>query len=225
MRKSFKIILTTLLILLTFTLTACSKASKFEKVTIENGVIIDFDLEEYKDKLVIGLYKDGTLYTNFFELKDGEYQVITVLPKEDGKAVLLPEIADKGQVFAGWYGEKDGESIGRITSTSQLEGLSKVYVRHITLLDACLVALVCIIIVFSMLALLWGIVSLFRYFKPASDKKPQQQVVKPVIQPKKQLKMEDITDDDMMVAALVASIDYHSETKENVRVVSVKEIK
>ena len=37
--------------------------------------------------------------------------------------------------------------------------------------------------------------------------------------------MEDIKDDDMMAAALVATIDYHEETGENVRVVSIKEIK
>ena len=34
----------------------------------------------------------------------------------------------------------------------------------------------------------------------------------------------DITDDDMMVATLVATIAYRNETHENVRVVSVKQI-
>ena len=38
------------------------------------------------------------------------------------------------------------------------------------------------------------------------------------------LKLEDIKDEDMMVAALVATIDYHEETKQDVRVVSIKQI-
>lgn len=86
-----------------------------------------------------------------------------------------------------------------------------------------LIALVCIIIVFAMLALLWGIVSLFKFLpkpkeKVKKDKKPQANDVKPA------LKIEDIKDEDMMVAALVASIEYRNEVKEDVRVVSIKEL-
>lgn len=86
-----------------------------------------------------------------------------------------------------------------------------------------LIALVCIVIVFLMLALLWGIVSLFKFLpkpkeKVKEDKKPQANDVKPA------LKIEDIKDEDMMVAALVASIEYRNEVKEDVRVVSIKEL-
>ncbi|MFU8792785.1 MAG: hypothetical protein ACNA7K_02060 [Acholeplasmataceae bacterium] len=36
--------------------------------------------------------------------------------------------------------------------------------------------------------------------------------------------IDDITDDDMMVAALVASIDYQEQTKEDVRVTRIRKI-
>lgn len=45
-----------------------------------------------------------------------------------------------------------------------------------------------------------------------------------VIEPKKALSMDDITDEDMMVAALVATIDYANEASGNVRLVSIKQI-
>ena len=58
---------------------------------------------------------------------------------------------------------------------------------------------------------------------PATEKPVQQQAS--ATKAEKALTMEDIKDDDMMAAALVATIDYHEETGENVRVVSIKEIK
>ena len=91
--------------------------------------------------------------------------------------------------------------------------------------DACLVALVCILIVFAMLALLWGVVASFKLFAPKAKAEVKEN--KPVVvqsAPQKAFTAADIKDDDMMVAALVASIDYREETKENVRVVSVKQI-
>jgi len=42
---------------------------------------------------------------------------------------------------------------------------------------------------------------------------------------KKKLTIDDIKDDDMMVAALIASIDYQQVTKGDVQVLSIKEIK
>jgi Na+-transporting methylmalonyl-CoA/oxaloacetate decarboxylase gamma subunit len=41
----------------------------------------------------------------------------------------------------------------------------------------------------------------------------------------KPFSIEDIKDEEMMVAALVASIDYRELTKTNVRVVSIREVK
>lgn len=96
---------------------------------------------------------------------------------------------------------------------------------NLDIATACLIALVCIIIVFGMLALLWGIVSLFK-FLPAPALKKEEASAKPknVQQIRKALKMEDIKDENMMVAALVASIDYHEETKEDVRVTAIREL-
>lgn len=99
-------------------------------------------------------------------------------------------------------------------------------IADISIGEACLIAIVCIAIVFSMLALLWGIVSLFKYL-PNKDVKEQTKVVKKentVTVNHKKLSLSDIKDDDMMAAALVASIDYHNEIKKDVRVVSVKEL-
>ena len=94
-----------------------------------------------------------------------------------------------------------------------------------TLPEAALVALVCILIVFGMLALLCLIVSAFKLVVPkaktvAKENKPAAVVAAP----QKAFTAADIKDEDMMVAALVASIEYREETKENVRVVSVKQI-
>ena len=94
-----------------------------------------------------------------------------------------------------------------------------------TFADACLVALVCILIVFLMLALLWAVVATFKLVAPKAKAEVKEN--KPVAvqnAPKKVFTAADIKDEDMMVAALVASIDYREETKENVRVVSVKQI-
>ena len=94
-----------------------------------------------------------------------------------------------------------------------------------TFVDACLVALVCIAIVFAMLALLWGIVAAFKLVAPKAEATVKEN--KPVAvssAPQKAFTAADIKDEDMMVAALIASIDYQEETKENVRVVSVKQI-
>lgn len=41
----------------------------------------------------------------------------------------------------------------------------------------------------------------------------------------KKLTLSDIKDEDMMVAALIATIDYNNETKKDARLVSIKEIK
>lgn len=91
--------------------------------------------------------------------------------------------------------------------------------------QAGLIALVCVIIVFGMLAILWGVVSLFKLIPhkaPKTESQPATKASAPV--QKSAIKLEDIKDEDMMVAALVASIDYHEEVKEDVKVVSIKEL-
>ena len=88
-----------------------------------------------------------------------------------------------------------------------------------------LFSLVAIAIVFIVLALLVLIVSLMSKINFESKKKeaaPAPVAAAPV---QKKFTMEDIKDEDMMVAALVATADFIEETKKtDVRVVSVKQI-
>lgn len=99
--------------------------------------------------------------------------------------------------------------------------------EEVSFIDSLSITAICVLIVFSMLILLALVVAAFEWFKP-KKKAPVQEVVKDVApvqyaQPSS-LKLEDIKDEDMMVAALVATIDYHEETKQDVRVVSIKQI-
>ena len=97
---------------------------------------------------------------------------------------------------------------------------------NITFGEACLFALFSILVVFVILILITLIIALMAKLK-ITDKKEVKQVVKPVEQPKvsrKQTKLEDIKDDDMMAAVLVATIDYANEIKEDVHLVSVREL-
>ena len=92
--------------------------------------------------------------------------------------------------------------------------------------EACLFALFSILVVFVILILITLIISLMAKLK-LTDKKEVKQVAKPVEQPvvsRKQTKLEDIKDDDMMAAVLVATIDYANEIKEDVHLVSVREL-
>ena len=97
--------------------------------------------------------------------------------------------------------------------------------EEVSFVDSLGITGVCVLIVFLMLIILALVVAAFQVF---NKKAPVQEVVEetaPVqyAQPSS-LKLEDIKDEDMMVAALVASIDYHEEIKEDVRVVSIKQI-
>ena len=87
-----------------------------------------------------------------------------------------------------------------------------------------IIAAICIAIVFLMLMLLWGIVALFKFLPKNKEKPALVEENKAASAPKEYISVEDIKDEDMMVAALVATIDYHDEVKEDVRVVSIKEI-
>ena len=99
--------------------------------------------------------------------------------------------------------------------------------EKVSIIESLSITAICVLIVFSMLILLALVVAAFEWFKP-KKKAPAQEVVEDVApvqyaQPSS-LKLEDIKDEDMMVAALVATIDYHEETKQDVRVVSIKQI-
>lgn len=172
--------------------------------------------------------KTAILYLPGSTIPQGEYEIIFVEDSkvnQTTKVYSYPEIANDGLTFAGWYTTNDFQKGTRV-STNNNQSANILYARYITFADACLVALVCILIVFLMLALLWGVVSLFKYLAPkTSNEKVNTKENNTIVNtPKKVFTMADITDDDMMVATLVATIAYRNETHENVRVVSVKQI-
>lgn len=249
MKKIFQFLTCILVLFLTITTTGCAKKrEEYKTIKIEADIIGELstaiEIEDVKKNtdlvpegtVLIGLLKDGVLYVennNVYptELKAGTYEVIT-MPKTNDEVLSLPSIpSSEGGMFAfsGWYKTSDFSKGDRISSVNQLNlatGVTELYIRYISFGDACLVALVCIIIVFGMLALLWGIVALFKFFALKEKTGEKQEVAKPIVSaPQKAFTMADITDDDMMAAALVATIDYHNETHQNVKVVSIKEIK
>ena len=95
--------------------------------------------------------------------------------------------------------------------------------------DGALVTLISILMVFVILLIIIGITTLIfkaiglfemkkeidEYKKTGGYKEEETEVEKPNI---------DIKDEDMMVAVLVASIDYQNEIKKDVRLVNVKEL-
>ena len=189
--------------------------AKYESTSyVQNRYLIGFlSTVEYdvpQDSLLLSgrhyiFYQSGSV------LPAGEYYAVYSTPEE---GLAYPEIEIKGMKYAGYF-KADGTRITTPAKDSML------FVRYISFADAGLVVVVCVAIVFAMLALLWGIVSLFRFIAPKAIEAKKEE--KPVVQ-KQQIKLEDIKDEDMMVAVLVASIDYHEETQQDVRVVSVKEL-
>lgn len=186
---------------------------------------------DYKDVTYLGLFDgNGTLYVEGAKVPAGEYYLI-----EESSGVPALEKDDKGffgPYFAGWYQTKDcrnaeGKLADRLITGFSVDEDHIVYAYYIEFYQAVLVAIVCIAIVFSMLLLLWGIVSLFKFIAPKQKQQKDQPKAAPAAQApvKKAISLADIKDEEMMAAALVATIDYHEETKEDVRVVSIKEIK
>jgi len=87
-----------------------------------------------------------------------------------------------------------------------------------TFSDGLLISLFSILIVFLMLGVVALAIGLLKYIVvPTNDI-----IEQPTIH--KSINLSDIKDEDMMVAALVASIDYFNEIKKDVRIVSIKEI-
>jgi len=98
----------------------------------------------------------------------------------------------------------------------------------VIILTGLLLLTLIIILIFSL--------SVFRYTGKFNDNPnindivQEQNNIKPIIHndqlPRKQktISIDDITDQDMMVAILVATIDYTNETKNDVRLVSIRQI-
>ena len=99
--------------------------------------------------------------------------------------------------------------------------------ENISFLDGLSVTAICVLIVFAMLILLALAVALFEFIKGGNKKVEEAPAPAPVVsaqQPRPSIKLEDIKDDDMMAAVLVATIDYANEIKEDVHLVSVREL-
>jgi sodium pump decarboxylase gamma subunit len=91
-----------------------------------------------------------------------------------------------------------------------------------TFLEGLTMSVFAIAVVFVLLELVTlAIEAMAKFQKPS---KPE--VVPSVTPPSDSIhSLEDIKDEDMLVAALTASIDYRELTKTNVRVVSIREVK
>lgn len=87
-----------------------------------------------------------------------------------------------------------------------------------------LLAIICILVVYGVLYLLTLAIKPLRFLKdkPVEEESDEEPVIE---EPKKSFTMEDIKDEDMMTAALVAAIDYRETTHTDVVVKSIKEIK
>jgi len=96
----------------------------------------------------------------------------------------------------------------------------------ISVLEGLLFSLIAIVIVFIILVIIIAVVSLLSKidFKKFDKKEAAKPVAKPAPAQKK-LTIEDIKDEDMMVAALIATAEFVEETKEkDARLVSIKQI-
>jgi len=85
--------------------------------------------------------------------------------------------------------------------------------------DGLVISVFCIIIVFLILGVIALSISLLKYLviENKNNPEPGNKTNKEIIS------ISNIKDEDMMVAALVASIDYYSEIKKDVHIVSIRE--
>lgn len=103
---------------------------------------------------------------------------------------------------------------------------------EMSLQDGALYAVLAIAMVFAILLIIIGITSLvfkltglFELKAQLDAAKKQETVSNNAVSPVASNVPVEITDDDMMAAVLVATIDYRNEIKKDVKVVSIKEIK
>lgn len=80
-----------------------------------------------------------------------------------------------------------------------------------------LISLIAIILVFVVLLIIIGSVKLLQIFCKVDKENVEKST-------SSKNKISEIKDEDMMIAALIATIDYANETKKDVRLVSIKQI-
>ena len=95
-----------------------------------------------------------------------------------------------------------------------------------------LYSIVSILMVFAILLIIIGVTTLvfkltglFEMKKQVEEAAKKNNIVPTTTPTANEVKSVEITDDDMMAAVLVATIDYRNEVKKDVRLVSVKEVK
>ena len=91
--------------------------------------------------------------------------------------------------------------------------------------EGAIVCLVAVVIVFAVLLLIIAISSLVSKLIDKFDKEEVKNVATTTPVAQNNEIAIDINDEDMMAAILVATIDYRNEVKEDVKVISVKEVK
>jgi hypothetical protein len=91
---------------------------------------------------------------------------------------------------------------------------------YTVLSEGLLISLFSVLIVFLILGFVALSISLLKYI--VIDNKPK--IIPEEKEIRKSISLSDIKDEDMMVAGLVASIDYYNEINKDVRIVSIKEI-
>jgi Na+-transporting methylmalonyl-CoA/oxaloacetate decarboxylase gamma subunit len=92
------------------------------------------------------------------------------------------------------------------------------FLAYSNLLNGVLISFISIVIVFLILYLITLIIT------PLKRLVPKEANVKPALITQKPFSIADILDESMMVAALIAAIDYREETKTDIRILSIKEI-
>ena len=90
------------------------------------------------------------------------------------------------------------------------------------IVDGLVFALFAILMVFAVLVIIIAITSFISYL---INKFTKKEVAKEIKEERKVAKNLNIEDDDMMVAVLIASIDYQNEIKQDVRLTNVRRIK
>ena len=200
---------------------------KIEGKELIGILLIKDQVNSFKDKN-INDYPTGKIYAMYQEsfvgnLPNGEYLLVYGDEKANNK-YLYPTIKPKGLYFSGIYEEKAEAGKVEFNRINEVNNDEIVYVRFISYTDAALMSLICILIVFAILIVICLIVSLFKFKKQSKQEVVEEKVEKPAL-PRRRISIEEITDEDMKIAAIVASIDYHEQIKEDVRIVSIREIK
>ena len=189
MKKIVKLFLLVITFVFILGLTSCGESHKDATLVDVNSVLFADSIvlpKVEEGKTFVGYYtfdeenKTGYLYLVGSIIPDGKYEEVYVSGENQGK-YSFPSYAHgrDGYYFAGWYLDNTFTNGQRIATSDAVDADKIICAKYITIGDAGLIAVVCILIVFGMLALLWGIVSLFKYIPSKQENaQPAKQEVK-----------------------------------------------